>query len=110
MEDGKNNHPLRLLNEKNGIREAAKQNSPNFSVDSLVVQRVLMCLLICVIQLDHESPAKPVELGFVPVASLPRLDLSATPYDKHAIHESASNLAFTSSHGDPSSGSPRYSL
>jgi hypothetical protein len=78
-------------------------------MDNLIVQRVLVCLLDCVIELDHESPTKSFELRFVPVAGLSGLGFSAAPYDKRAIHESASNLAFTSLHDDPSSGSSRYS-
>jgi len=109
VEDGKNDYSLRLLDKENGVREAPKQDSPDFSMDDLIVQRVLVCLLNCVIDLDHEMPTKSSELGCVQVAGLRGLGFSAAPYDKRAVHESASNLAFTSLHGEPSSGSSRYS-
>ena len=109
MEDGENYHSLRFLDKEHGIRKAPKQDPSDFSMDDLIVQRVLVCLLNCVIEFDHESPTKSSKLGFVRVAGLSGLGFSAASYNERAFHESPSNLSFTSLQEDPSSGSSRYS-
>ena len=78
-------------------------------MNNLVVERVLVGSLNGMIEFGQEPVAKSFELDFIPVARPAGLNLSSVPYEERTFHESASNLAFTSLHGDPSSGLSRYS-
>ncbi len=109
MKDGQHNHSFGLLDEEDRIWKSPEKNSSNLAMNNLIVERVLAGSLNGMIELSQEPAAKAFELDFIPVARPAGLNLSSVPYEERTFHESASNLAFTSLHGDPSSGLSRYS-
>jgi len=109
MKDRQDNHSFWLLDKEHSVRKSPNKDPSNLAMNSLVVKWILVRLLDGVTEFGQETPAKPFKLGFIPVARLSGLNLSPAPYEERTPHESASNLAFTSLHGDPSSGSSRYS-
>lgn len=109
MKDRQDNHSFWLLDKEHRVRKPPKKDPSNLAMNSLIVKWVLVRFLDGVIEFGQETPAKSFKLRLIPVARLSGLNLSSAPYEERTFHESASNLAFTSLHGDPSSGSSRYS-